>query len=118
MSIDWVTVIAQIANFLVLVWLLKRFLYRPILDGIDAREAEITRRMAEAGEAEKKAQAAEATYLQQQKQLLSDQDAEHQNSHNVRRHDQRVQDTGVETVETLDRAVRQRRRRRQQQQGG
>ena len=26
-----------VANFLVLVWLLKRFLYRPILDGIDAR---------------------------------------------------------------------------------
>ena len=59
MSIDWITVVAQIANFLVLVWLLKRFLYRPILDGIDAREAEITRRMAEAGEAQKKAQAAE-----------------------------------------------------------
>ncbi|GGE65021.1 ATP synthase subunit B [Streptosporangium jomthongense] len=75
MSIDWVTVIAQVANFLVLVWLLKRFLYRPILDGIDAREAEITRRMAEAGEAEKKAQAAEAEFRQQKKQLLSDQDA-------------------------------------------
>ena len=75
MSIDWVTVIAQIANFLVLVWLLKRFLYRPILDGIDAREAEIARRMAEAGEAEKKAQAAEAEFRQQKKQLLSDQDA-------------------------------------------
>lgn len=26
MSIDWITVIAQIANFLALVWLLKRFL--------------------------------------------------------------------------------------------
>ena len=51
MSIDWITVIAQIANFLVLVWLLKRFLYRPILDGIDAREAEIARSMAEAGKA-------------------------------------------------------------------
>jgi F-type H+-transporting ATPase subunit b len=75
MSIDWITVIAQIANFLVLVWLLKRFLYRPILDGIDAREAEITRRMAEAGEAEKKAQTAEAEYRQQQKQLLADQNA-------------------------------------------
>jgi len=48
MSIDWITVAAQIANFLVLVWLLKRFLYRPILDGIDAREAEISRRMQEA----------------------------------------------------------------------
>lgn len=75
MSIDWITVIAQIANFLVLVWLLKRFLYRPILDGIDAREAEIARRMAEAGEAQKKAQAAEAEYRKQQTQLLSDQDA-------------------------------------------
>jgi F-type H+-transporting ATPase subunit b len=74
MSIDWITVIAQIANFLVLVWLLKRFLYRPILDGIDAREAEITRRMAEAGEAQKKAQAAEADYRKQQTQLLSDRD--------------------------------------------
>ena len=75
MSIDWITVIAQIANFLVLVWLLKRFLYRPILDGIDAREAEIARRMAQAGEAQKKAQAAEATYQQQQTQLHLDQDA-------------------------------------------
>lgn len=75
MSIDWITVIAQIANFLLLVWLLKRFLYRPILDGIDAREAEISRRMAEAGEAQKKAQAAETQFHQQQKRLLADQDA-------------------------------------------
>lgn len=75
MSIDWITVIAQIANFLVLVWLLKRFLYRPILDGIDAREAEIARRMAEAGAAQKKAQAAEAEYREQQAQLLADQQA-------------------------------------------
>lgn len=74
MSIDWVTVGAQIANFLLLVWLLKRFLYRPILDGIDAREAEIARRMAEAGEAQKKAETAEAAYQQQQAQLQLDQD--------------------------------------------
>ncbi len=62
MSIDWITVAAQIANFLVLVWLLKRFLYRPILDGIDAREAEITARMQEAVLAKDKAAAAEADY--------------------------------------------------------
>ncbi|HNP37564.1 MAG TPA: hypothetical protein PKK10_17085 [Woeseiaceae bacterium] len=75
MSIDWITVVAQIANFLVLVWLLKRFLYRPILDGIDAREAEITRRMSEARKAQEKAQAAEAGYRKQQARLLADQDA-------------------------------------------
>jgi F-type H+-transporting ATPase subunit b len=75
MSIDWITVFAQIANFLVLVWLLKRFLYRPILDGIDAREAEIAKRMAAAGESQKEAQLAQAEFLQQKKQLLADQDA-------------------------------------------
>lgn len=69
MSIDWITVAAQIANFLVLVWLLKRFLYRPILDGIDAREAEITNRMNEAGEAKDKAAAIEADYHDQLRQL-------------------------------------------------
>lgn len=75
MSIDWITVIAQIANFLLLVWLLKRFLYRPILDGIDAREAEITKRMAEAGLAEQKAQTAEADFRQQQAELRTTQNA-------------------------------------------
>ncbi|MCL3882935.1 F0F1 ATP synthase subunit B [Marivita sp. GX14005] len=62
MSIDWITVGAQIANFLVLVWLLKRFLYRPILDGIDAREAEIAERMGEAGQIRAEAEAREAEY--------------------------------------------------------
>ena len=62
MSIDWITVAAQIANFLVLVWLLKRFLYRPILDGIDARERQITERMEEAGRIRTEAEAAEAEH--------------------------------------------------------
>ena len=38
MLIDWFTVGAQALNFLILVWLLKRFLYKPILDAVDARE--------------------------------------------------------------------------------
>lgn len=74
MSIDWITVLAQIANFLLLVWLLKRFLYRPILDGIDAREAEITKRMAEAGIAKQQANAAEADFRQQQARLQESQE--------------------------------------------
>ncbi|WP_322987841.1 F0F1 ATP synthase subunit B [Hoeflea sp.] len=62
MSIDWITVAAQVVNFLVLVWLLRRFLYRPILDGIDAREAEIADRMGEAKAIREAAEAAEASY--------------------------------------------------------
>jgi len=38
---DWFTVLAQIVNFLILLWLLKRFLYKPVLDAIDAREKRI-----------------------------------------------------------------------------
>ncbi|MFP7671844.1 F0F1 ATP synthase subunit B [Marivita sp. S0852] len=60
MSIDWITVAAQIVNFLVLIWLLKRFLYRPILDGITAREAEIATRMGEADMVRKQSEAREA----------------------------------------------------------
>lgn len=62
MSIDWITVAAQIANFLVLIWLLKRFLYRPILDGIDAREKEIAERMGEAESIRVAAEAAKADF--------------------------------------------------------
>lgn len=65
MSIDWITVGAQIGNFLVLVWLLKRFLYRPVLDGIDAREKQITDRMAEAAQIRERSEAAEAEYQAQ-----------------------------------------------------
>ncbi len=55
MLIDWFTVIAQTLNFLILVWLLKRFLYRPILNAIAAREQRIAAELADA--AEKKAEA-------------------------------------------------------------
>jgi len=56
MLIDWFTVIAQIFNFLILVWLLKRFLYQPILDAIDAREQRIANALAEADDTKRDAQ--------------------------------------------------------------
>lgn len=48
MLIDWFTVSAQVVNFLILVWLLKRFLYKPILNAIDAREQRIAAELADA----------------------------------------------------------------------
>lgn len=48
MLIDWFTVVAQVLNFLILVWLLKRFLYHPILDAIDVREKRIAAEVADA----------------------------------------------------------------------
>lgn len=48
MLIDWFTVGAQALNFAILVWLMKRFLYKPILDAIDARERRIAAALADA----------------------------------------------------------------------
>ena len=48
MLIDWFTVGAQVINFLILVWLMKRFLYQPILHAIDAREQRIATELADA----------------------------------------------------------------------
>lgn len=41
MDLNWVSFIFEVINFLVLVWLLKRFLYRPIMDMIHKRQAAI-----------------------------------------------------------------------------
>ena len=48
MKIDWFTIGAQALNFLILVWLMKRFLYKPILNAIDAREKRIAAQIADA----------------------------------------------------------------------
>ncbi len=58
MLIDWFTVVAQIINFLILVLLLRRFLYRPIMKAMAERERKIAARLAEA-EAQRIAAAAE-----------------------------------------------------------
>jgi len=48
MLIDWFTVGAQALNFLILVWLMKRFLYQPILQAIAEREKRIATELANA----------------------------------------------------------------------
>ena len=48
MLIDWFTVLAQALNFIILVWLMKHFLYRPILSAIDSREKTIAKQIIDA----------------------------------------------------------------------
>src|ERR1022692_4941940 len=48
MLIDWFTICAQALNFLILGWLMKPFLYLPILDAINAREKRIAAELTEA----------------------------------------------------------------------
>jgi F-type H+-transporting ATPase subunit b len=55
--IDWFTFVAQLFNFVLLVFLLKRFLYRPVLDTIARREVGIRERLEEARRREEEADA-------------------------------------------------------------
>lgn len=48
MQFDWTTFTLEILNFLVLVWILKRLFYKPILDRLDARQQKITHEKAQA----------------------------------------------------------------------
>ena len=56
MLIDWFTVGAQALNFIILVWLMKRFLYKPILNAVNAREKRIAAELADADAKEAEAQ--------------------------------------------------------------
>ena len=78
MLIDWFTVIAQVVNFLILVWLLKRFLYRPILDAIDAREKRIAAKIADADAKEIEAQKQHEEY-QHKNEMFDQQRNAHMN---------------------------------------
>ena len=48
MELSWSTFVLEIFNFLVLVWILKRFLYKPVLDVIRRRRAGIEKTLADA----------------------------------------------------------------------
>lgn len=69
MLIDWFTVGAQVVNFLILVVLLKKFLYGPITQAMTAREAKIQAQLTEAENRRQEAAAAETAVQQRLKDL-------------------------------------------------
>jgi len=73
--IDWFTVIAQILNFLVLVYLLKRFLYGPIIRAMDERERRIAARMEEAEKEKEDAHQEAERYQEKNREIDSQREA-------------------------------------------
>jgi F-type H+-transporting ATPase subunit b len=61
LELNWSTVVLEILNFLILVWILKRFLYQPVLDVVARRRAGIEKTLADA-----ETRYAEAVGLQEQ----------------------------------------------------
>jgi len=67
------TLILELINFLVLVWILKRFLYRPVLDIVARRRARIDEMMANAKRVEKEAQLLKERYEKRRGEWESEQ---------------------------------------------
>ncbi len=62
MQLDWTTFFLEALNFLVLVWILKRILYRPVLAVLDARQQRVQAEMAHAEQLQQEAAALKQQY--------------------------------------------------------
>ncbi|MCA9285596.1 MAG: hypothetical protein KDA22_10290 [Phycisphaerales bacterium] len=74
MPIDWFTVVAQGVNFLILVVLLRRFLYGPIQRAVAQRETRLQERLREAEEKSRAADEREASLANEQAELEATRD--------------------------------------------
>lgn len=62
MEFDWTTFALEIINFVVLVWILQRFLYKPVTNAIAERKAGIEKTMADANAVQSAAQSLKQQY--------------------------------------------------------
>ena len=62
MELNWSTFVLEIINFLILVWILKRFFYQPVLEVIARRKAGIEKTRADAKKLQDEAQELRSQY--------------------------------------------------------
>lgn len=75
MQINWFTFFAQIVNFLIVLFVLRRFLYRPILSVMAEREAQIAARFEEAEELAAEARAEAESSRKEREELQARREA-------------------------------------------
>jgi F-type H+-transporting ATPase subunit b len=68
-QIDYFTIIAQIINFLVLVFLLRHFLYKPVIKSMDERERQMVSRLKETEQKKKEAEEEAESFRQMKREL-------------------------------------------------
>lgn len=105
MQIDWFTLAAQLVNFVILVALLQRLLYRPLVGAMERREREIEERLEEG--ARMQAEARErADALEVEREAL-----ERERSERLRQAEREAETRRSELLEEAREEVEERRRR-------
>lgn len=121
MNVDIFTLVVQIINLMVLIWVLKHFLYRPLLDAVDKRQHQIARNIQEALDAAARAKDEERVWQQKvtdidnQKQSLIKQASEAAEDlketllvvakENVKKSEKRWQEELVQQKQSFDMAL-------------
>ncbi len=104
MQIDWITVIAQIVNFLILVWLLKRFLYGPIVKTMEERQERIAAEMEEARQREEEASEEAREHREKRRELEQRREELMQQASNAaEEHREELMSEAREEVEAVER---------------
>jgi len=109
MTIDWTSLALQTINVLVLLWLLQRFLYRPVLAVLEARQAAISERIAKAEAAQLEAETAKTAIAAEHTSLAAQRDqrlAQVQTEAEAARA-ARMQDVAAQSARLLDEAQHQ-----------
>ena len=96
MELNWSTFLLEIFNFLVLVWILKRFLYQPVLDVIIRRRATIEKQLTEA----RQLHADSDTLKEQYENRLSDWEQERQKAMDKLLHE--IEENRLQQLENLN----------------
>jgi F-type H+-transporting ATPase subunit b len=109
MTIDWWTLGLQLINFLVLVWLLQRFLYKPALEIIAKRKKMVEQAFEEASETEQSAADAQQKFENEQVQLAQSRQELMQQTHAEleKERQQILDDARAEAASLLDSARQQ-----------
>jgi F-type H+-transporting ATPase subunit b len=83
MRIDWWTLALQTVNVLILIWLLGRFLYRPVTAIVDRRQGEARKLLADAAAARQQAEGARLEAERMRAAVLAEQERELSKAHQV-----------------------------------
>ena len=75
MDINWTTFLLEGINFLVLVWILKRFFYKPVLDAVERRRQGIQDSLAQAETLREEALDLKSTYEKELRTWAEEQEA-------------------------------------------
>lgn len=101
MQLDWSTLALEVINFLILVWLLKRFLYQPILTVIEKRRQKIETELAQAARGQQEA----AELKQQYEERLTDWELEKRG--NLDELEQQIEQQRSKRMQQLDEELQQ-----------